>query len=136
MIPRNFLCCLLACLHGILPGQSPPPAAPVIEGGKLIVELVKVFSSKKEVEKDPGCKGHYANICVYNESTESVTVLFEHRTTDEQREVVIQPTGKECCLQARTGVWTYDLRWTGTSMSMRKGDLLIEGCNNIDMRIK
>jgi hypothetical protein len=127
---------LLSCLHVISTAQTPNTTDPIVEGGKVIVELFKVLGGKKETEKDPGCKGNYANLCIENRSTQSMTVYLDHRMTDEKREVVVLPEGKECFLQARIGVWTYDLQPTGTTQSIRKGDILIEGCNNILMNIK
>lgn len=128
--------CIAMCISGNSSGQAPETADQVIEGGKIIVELVKALSNKKDLDKNPGCKGNYADLCIENESANSITVQLDQRATSEKREVVVQPKGKECFLQVRIGVWTYDLRMTGTSTSMRKGDLLIEGCNNLVMNIK
>lgn len=120
--------------HGL--AQAPETAGQVIEGGKLIVELVKALSGKKDPDKDQGCKGNYADLCIENESSNSITVQLDQRTSADKREVVVLPKSKECFLRVRVGVWTYDLRMTGTTTSMRKGDLLIEGCNNLMMTIK
>lgn len=117
-------------------GQTPETTDHIIEGSKIIVELVKALSNKKDSAKDPGCKGNYADLCIENTSTNSITVMLEHRDSAEKREVVILPKGKECSLQAMVGVWTYDLSITGTQASFRKGDMRIEGCNNLNMNIK
>ena len=127
---------MLACGYTPCLGQINTKADPVIEGGKLIVELVKVLSSKKDPTKDTGCKNNYADLCIENGSDGSLTVLLEFRLTAEKREVVVLPQGRECCLQAKAGVWTYDLRITGSAQAVRKGDILIEGCNNMVMNIK
>jgi hypothetical protein len=116
--------------------QTPDKTEQVIEGGKIIVELVKAIGGKKDLGRDPGCKGNYADLCIQNQSSNSLTALLEHRVSGEKREVVVLPEGKECSLRARVGVWTYDLRVTGSVTSIRKGDLLIEGCNNMVMNIK
>ena len=132
-----IMLCIAFCISDHSNGQSTTGSTDqVIEGGKLIVELVKALSGKKDVDKDTGCKGKYDNLCIENASANSITVYLEHRITAEKREVVILPAGKECALQARVGVWTYDLRNTGAMQSLRKGDLLIEGCNNLVMNIK
>ena len=107
----------------------------VIEGSKVIVELIKALSGKKDGEKSPGCKGTYADLCVFNESSNSVSIAFFHRASNTQRDIVVLPGLKECCLQIGVGVWTYDLKVTGGTQSMRKGDLLIEGCQNLNMNI-
>lgn len=131
-----LMLCIAICISDHSSGQSAETTDQVIEGGKLIVELVKALSGKKDVEKETGCKGKYADLCIENSSPNSITVYLEHRASAEKREVVILPSGKECALQARIGVWTYDLRNAGAMQSLRKGDLLIEGCNNLVMTIK
>lgn len=108
----------------------------VIEGGKLVVELIKVLGNKKEHETDTGCKNTFADLCIENQTKGSLSVTLLHRSTGETRDIVVQAAGKECFLQARIGVWTYDLKQTGSLISIRKGDLLIEGCNNLAMTIK
>lgn len=116
--------------------QTPDPATRVIEGGKVFVELVKVFAGKKEAEKEAGCKGNYADVCVINHTAGSLTVILEQREHNLKRELVILPQGRECTLRAGVGVWSYDIRMSGTVLSMRKGDMLVEGCNNVEMTIK
>jgi hypothetical protein len=111
-------------------------ASSVIEGGKLVVELIKVFGSKKDQEHNGNCKNSFADLCVENQSAGSITVSLLHRSTGETREVVVLPQGRECCLQAKEGIWTYDLKVSGSILSIRKGDLKLEGCNNIVMSIK
>lgn len=131
-----FLLCIALCISDHSSGQSAETTDQMIEGGKLIVELVKVLSGKRDTDKDTGCKGKYADLCIQNTSANSIAVYLEHRVSAEKREVVILPAGKECVLQSRAGVWTYDLRITGAVQSLRKGDLLIEGCKNLVMNIK
>jgi hypothetical protein len=128
--------CIALCISDHSSGQSAETTDHVIEGGKLIVELVKALNAKKDTDRDTGCKGKYADLCIENESPNSIAVYLEHRGSTEKREVIILPEGKECALQARIGVWTYDLKITGVLQSLRKGDLLIEGCNNLVMNIK
>jgi hypothetical protein len=111
-------------------------ASPVIEGGKLVVELIKVIGAKKETTHGTGCKDAYADLCIENQSAGSISVSFRHRISNEAREVVVLPAGKECSLQMGVGVWTYDLKIPGNNISIRKGDLMVEGCNNLTMNIK
>lgn len=131
-----LILCLAIGLSDKAATQSTETTGHVIEGGKLIVELVKALTNKKDVEKDPGCKGRYADLCIENASASSITVFLEHLISDDRREVVILPQGKECALQIGVGVWTYDLRITGVQQSLRKGDVRIEGCNHLNMKIK
>lgn len=131
-----IFCIALTCCVRSGYSQAPAKGDQVIEGGRLIVELVKALGGKKDATKDPGCKGNYADLCILNQSPNSVSIFLEHRTSAEKREVVVIPAGRECTLHARVGVWTYDLKVTGHLQSIRKGDMLIEGCNNMEMKIK
>lgn len=130
-----YLLCMTLCFTSNASSQTSGTTDQVIEGSKVIVELVKALSGKKDPEKDTGCKGKYADLCIVNESGYSIAITLEHRLSAERREVVILPKGKECSLQARVGVWTYDLKLSGGIQSIRKGDLMIEGCNNMVMQI-
>lgn len=128
------LCLVFSFLN--VNAQSEKPASQVIEGGKVVIELIKALRTKKDTEKNPGCKGSYADFCILNESSSAITVSLIHRNSGEKREMIIQPRMSECCLQAARGVWTYDLRILTSSQSIRKGDLLIEECENLTMNIK
>ena len=127
---------LLVLLCSNIYGQNKQAAGQVIEGGKVVVELIKAFQSKKEAEKNPDCKGKYADLCIYNESSYSMTAVLYHRFNQEKREMIILPSMQECSLQIGVGVWTYDLRLTATAQPIRKGDLLVEACQNLMMNIK
>ena len=116
--------------------QSPNNTADhVIEGGKIVVELLRALSGKKD-EKNQGCKGTFADLCVKNDSRNSIAVELLHRHHQDKREMIILPGMQECSLQIGVGVWTYELRITATSQSIRKGDILIEGCQNMVMNIR
>src|SRR5688572_14158682 len=128
------LCLVLSSFH--LNGQTDKTTQQVIEGGKVVVELIKAITAKKDLEKNPGCKNTYANVCIVNESGMPLLATLLHRITGEKREMVIQPKTKECCLQAAIGVWTYDLRVPESLYSIRKGDILIESCQHLTMNIK
>ena len=130
------ICIGLLAQPGIRAQQAPSTSSHVIEGGKLVVELIKVIGSKRDSERDSGCRNTYADLCVINQSTHSLTVSLLHRLSEETREIVVLSGGRECCLQANVGVWTYDLRYSGSPQSLRKGDVLIEGCKDLEMTIK
>ena len=117
-------------------GQTENAAKNVIEGGKVVVELIKVIVAKKDLDKNPGCKNSYADVCIVNESAGPVLAILIHRISGEKREMVIQSKTKECSLQAAIGVWTYDLREPQNPYSIRKGDILIESCQHLTMNIK
>lgn len=132
------LVCLLLCSQSYISAQHTPPpeSSPVVEGGKVIVELIKAIGSKKEWAKDPNCKNHHADLCIRNLTDKSIEVSLRQYRTEQSREIVILEAGRECFLQVEVGIWTYDLKMQGEAASLRKGDIKIEGCNNMEMTIK
>lgn len=128
------VCLVIFFNHAI--SQTDNTAGQMIEGGKLVVELIKALKGKKEISKDDDCKSGHADLCTVNESTEKIIVTLFHRGINEKRELVIQPSMKECCLQLTAGVWTYDLKIGSNKESIRKGDIMLESCENVSMRIK
>ena len=107
-----------------------------VEGGKLLVDLIKVFSTGKPDTVSHTCDRTYADFCVLNKRDSSLTVAITHRASNEIRELVIMPGGRECSLQLPEGVWTYELKIRGSVASLRKGDLLIAGCQDLEMSVK
>ncbi|HEX5113508.1 MAG TPA: hypothetical protein VFV79_11705 [Saprospiraceae bacterium] len=137
---KTILIVLICCISFTSESRSQSQASitpnNVIEGGKLVVELIKAINAKKDQDHNTGCKDSYADLCIENQATDTLTVSLLHRSSGEIREIVILPGGKECCLQAKVGVWTYDLKLPRQLLSIRKGDLKLEGCNNLLMNIK
>ncbi len=127
---------LLLVINGVVIAQTRSVVDQAVEGGKLLVELIKVFSSDNNATADTGCKGRYADLCIANARDSSLTVILTHRASKEIRDLVIAPRDQECSLQLSIGVWTYDLRFRRSDRTIRKGDLLIEGCQNLEMTIK
>lgn len=131
-----LLICLMLPWTAHVYSQTTDKTTYVIEGGKLIVELVKALNARKDQVKEGGCKGQHSDICIINETLSSLTVLFEHRLSGTEKEMVIQPQGRECFLHAAVGIWSYDLKYTGNFQSLRKGDIQIEDCQQISMTIQ
>ena len=131
-----LICCISFTSESRSQSQASSTTNHVIEGGKLVVELIKAINARKDQDHNSGCKDSYADLCIENQVMDTLTVSLLHRGSGETREVIILPGGKECCLQAKAGVWTYDLKIPGHVLSIRKGDLKLEGCNNMVMNIK
>jgi hypothetical protein len=127
---------LILSVASAVQAQTKTPADHAVEGGKILVELIRAFSAEKDRVAGAGCRGRHADFCVINLRDTSLTVIIASRASEEKRELIITRDNRECCLQLPVGVWTYELRLSGTPESMRKGDLLIEGCNNLTMTIK
>ena len=117
-------------------GQDNSVIDQAVEGGKVLVELIKVIGRDKDKSTNSGCKGRHADLCITNARDSSLTVAMTHRTSNETRELVIIPEGQECSLHMQIGVWTYELKLLGSLAILRKGDLLIEACDDMAMSVK
>lgn len=133
---RLLLLFCLASLGSPADAQQRDASLQVIEGGRLVVELIQALGSRQGPPRDPGCKNRHADVCIENLAPASTQVILESRESLPKRELVILPGGKECTLQVPAGVWTYELRLAGTFQAIRKGDLRIEGCQDVLMQIK
>lgn len=127
---------LLLALCCPVTGQNKSLVDQAVEGGKVLVELIKVIGGDRAKEADSGCAESFANLCITNERDSSLAVAITHRTSNETRELVITTGGRECSLQLAIGVWTYELRLRGAATPIRKGDLLIEACQDLEMTVK
>jgi len=133
----RHLMMFLFLVANTLHAQPRTPVEQAVEGGKVLVELIKVFGGDKNNKDDAdGCEGRYADLCVVNQRDTSLSVTMLHRNTNEKRELIITKNGKECSLQLPVGVWTYDLKQGGMAVPIRKGDLFVEGCNDVTMTIR
>ena len=119
-----------------LNSQTDKAAQLVIEGRKVVVELIKALATKKDSQVNAPCKNAYANLCILNESNTSIIADLQHRGSEEKREMIIPKTTKECSLHVPIVVWTYELRLQEDLYPIRKGDILIESCQNLTMNIK
>jgi hypothetical protein len=126
---------LLLTFSTLMDAQQKSVVDQAVEGGKVLVELIKVIGGDKQDGVDPGCGGQHADLCITNARDSSLTVALTHRTSEGIRELIIVPGGRECSLHLALGVWTYDLKLRGTIGSLRKGDLLIEACEDLEMTV-
>ena len=136
MRTRTLGMMLLLIQTTLVQSQSKSPVDQALEGGKVLVELIKVFGNDKHKEGETGCNGRYANLCIVNARDSSLTILLTHHDREDRCELIITPDGKECCLQLALGVWTYTISAKGNPAAIRKGDLLVEACNDLTMTLK
>jgi hypothetical protein len=126
---------LLLAWSGVMNAQNRSVIDQAVESGKVLVDLIKVFSNNKYDTPTEDCVDRFADLCVANSRESSLTVAITHRASQEIRDLIIQPDSRECSLQLAIGVWTYEISVTGIDTTLRKGDILLEGCQKYEMSI-
>src|SRR5687768_17256050 len=86
----------LVCSFAKINAQTQQSPGHFIEGSKLVVELIKALSNKRDIEKNPGCRNMHADVCISNECLFPLVVTLHKRSSGERRELVIQPSQQEC----------------------------------------
>ncbi len=132
-----LICCCVQSAAQETPKQ-PATIDHVLEGGRLVVEVLKMLGGRQWKSDDPlhDCRLGLADFCVENHSVAAISVMLRMYGTPESRELVVQSEGLECSLRLPVGVWSYEMRQSGTQAILRKGDILIEACNDLKMSVK
>lgn len=145
-----MLCFLMGSFSQILPQN---PAGPgnttdrLIEGGNLIIEVLKVISNnetdknKSAGNKEADCAvKNFTNICFVNRSSGIISVKLKRNDADEEHELLIDNNGKECCYRITPGIFTYSIGQKTEDPEgdklIRKGEILLEACKDIEIKIK
>ena len=145
-----FLCILTVSIPQLfaqnptLPGNT---ADRLIEGGNLIVEILKVIhnnendKAKSSQGKDVDCATkNFTNVCFVNKSSQIIIVKMKMKLTEDEHELFIANNGKECCYRITPGVYTYSIEQKADNSSekrmIRKGEILLEVCKDLEIKIK
>jgi len=119
----------------------------IIEGGNLIVEILKVINinendkakSSRSTDADCATK-NFTNVCFVNKSQHIIIVKMKMKNVEEVHELIIINNEKECCYRIKPGVYEYSIQQKDEGISgtqlIRKGEILLEVCKNLEIKIK
>jgi hypothetical protein len=149
-----ILCILLGAFARLFsqnPGGQNSTADHIIEGGNLIIEILKVISSNesdksrltKSKEADCATK-NFTNVCFVNRSPHILIVRLKQKLAvqehEQEHELFINNNGKECCYRVKPGVYTYSIEQKTEGLAeeklIRKGEILLEVCKDLEIKIK
>lgn len=119
----------------------------LIEGGNLIVEILKVINgngtdkSKTKKSQDADCATkNFTNICFINRYTGIILVNLKEKESVQEYDLIIANNGKECCYRIAPGIYTYSISRQKDGFVedqlIRKGEILLEVCNDLEIKIK
>jgi hypothetical protein len=148
---RTVILCILVGIisQGLSQNQDLPGNTTdrIIEGGNLIIEILKVINgsesdkekTSRSQEADCATK-NFTNVCFVNRSSQIIIVVLRRKDTEQEHELIIANNGKECCYRITPGVYTYSIEQKSAGLVerkiIRKGEILLEVCKDLEIKIK
>ena len=145
-----ILCILLGTMPQLFSQSQQDPgntADRIIEGGNLIIEILKVITNNesdktketRSQETDCATK-NFTNICFVNRSSHIIIVRLRKKDNEQEQELFIADNGKECCYRITPGVYSYSIEQKTDGLAeqklIRKGEVLLEVCKDLEIKIK
>jgi len=149
---RTIILSAIALLHVTATAQS-NTTANIIEGGKTLVELVRIFKTPKNlvygvpqqniVEKKDSCTvKNTTDICIKNSTANPLLVSLYRRNGNVYETAVltmkILSKGQECLYEIKAGI--YKIRFGAEideeEIMIREGEMKFVACENVFKEIK
>jgi len=137
---------ILFCLQfgtGYLLAQNPPTTSNIVEGGKVLVELVKVF---KKNPPQPGLQGpenNLSDICFTNSTSDNLFIDLSRKINDTTYRnlptaVSLTANAHECLLELSPNVYHYKIykKLNGVQSLSLEGDIRLLPNEKMEREIK
>jgi len=147
---RTLILSAIALLHVTATAQT-NTTANIIEGGKTLVELVRVFKTPKYitpvqtpvVEKKDSCALKYTtDICIKNSGASPMLVSLYRRNGNVYEPGVlslkISAKNQECLYELKAGVYKikYEIEEGAVKKLIKEGEIKLNACENMFKEIK
>lgn len=122
-------CCLINPVNGQSKAQS------LVDGGKTLVELIRVIKPTGNANKECAIK-QSGDICFKNKSKEKIQVLIYKRTdtgyVDNPFKIIVIEKSEECLFELPAGVYKYQIDIFSTVVKsydiLKMGELKLKPC--------
>lgn len=126
----------------------------IIEGGKTLVELIRVLKPQKQLYATPGvieledsCKsGQQADLCFKNTDTLAIKIYLYKRNGSVYETVpltiLVPRSTHECLFAIRSGIYKYRMETEMTKdevitkIVLREGEMKLKPCDRVTRNIK
>ena len=149
---RKYLL-LVLCFFALAARAQNSTASNLIEGGKTLVELVRVFKTPKnniagskvpDYAKSDSCTiKNISDCCFKNSTTKSVYISLYKRNGAVYETVPltikILPKAQECWYEIRAGIYKFKIEMDGEDdkkITFREGEMKLAACENAVKEIK
>ena len=154
MKPIKAIIVCLFCFSNIY-GQI-STSATLVEGGKALVELIKIFktpkknlgtrtikNSEKIEYSDESCETkQLSDLCFKNSTSNSVIISIYRRNGNDYEEkpftMKVLSQKEECWFELKAGIYKYRIEIDSGIYNalLREGEFKLEACDNMEREIK
>jgi len=117
----------------MLNAQTPSTNSELIEGGKLILEIIKIFKP----EKKPSDQECLRSICFENLTEGKIKVTL-NRIGDRKRgakiEIISLKGGNDCSYSLKSGIYAYEIK-SETDEILKKAELNFIECTSLLIKV-
>ncbi len=115
----------------------------IVEGGRVVVDLIKVLNQNKKSKNTTttkgDCENEVAKLCFQNNSPNKVKILIQQKeeTTSSLAELVILTKGQECSFFVHKGIYQYEVisLIEEQESTTKKGEIYLQLCEEIQMEV-
>ena len=149
---RKYLL-IAACLYGTAASAQNSTASNLIEGGKTLVELVRVFKTPKnniitnnaaiQTKTDSCSIKNISDLCFKNTTGKSLYIsLFKRNGAVYETTaltITVLPKAQECWYELRAGIYKFKIETDDAQdkrFIFREGELKLTACENAVKEIK
>ncbi len=148
-VMRTLLLAAVILMGYKMPAQNNTTYS-IIEGGKTLVELVRVFKTPRQLQQkaeappkvDSCLVKNMADLCIRNSTTNSITVVLLRRNGNGYEtgslSMNISPKSQESLYELRAGIYKMKLEREedGKKTVLQEGEIKLTACNNFYKEIR
>jgi len=131
-----LICVLAAFFNTNMYAQNQLPASSIVEGGKTLVELIKVIKPAQNQMKDCLAK-QVADICFKNKTGEKIQIsLYKRNDTgyvETAFKIIALSKSEECLYELNCGVYKYQIEVYLTDKKsfdiLKSGEIKLQPCD-------
>lgn len=153
---KRLILSILCFINSSLIYAQTNPVSDIVEGGKALVELIKIFKTPKKNLGIPFPKNQHqtdyndencetlqqSDLCFKNSSSQSVIISIYRRngksyeTSPFTMKVISQK--EECWFDLKAGIYKYKIEVDAGILNtlLREGEFKLEACENMQREIK
>ena len=131
---KLFLFFIGLCIVSSTFAQKDTPAQ-LLEGGKMILEAIRLFKLDKEKKKEKDCT---LSICFDNQTAERVKIFVQSILMEEEEipiEIYSSAGNQDCSYSITAGIYSYEVQSEEGDI-LRKAEVNVKACRAVLIEVK